>query len=232
MAEPMASVSPASGKLLAAEEGHISISSGDGKMVLDPPVGEHPGELHLGQARSPLPCHQYELPLSRDQDQPMHEPLPDRIYSWDARFGHEGIPFHLPSINSGWYDPLGRGPEVHYGPYHPHPQFILPPPFGSHQYANYANDLTIHLQPSVLGCGHYVNALPPFHGLHAVEYVNPSGSHEPSAYRPAHHYNPMPSNAGVGLSTQENAKRSATVPEVVSDPSDLPAGYTADASGL
>ena len=105
----------------------------------------------------------------------------------------------------------------------PHPKFILPPPFGSRQYANYANDLTIHLQPGMLGCGHYVNALPPFHGLHTVEYVNPSGSHEPSAYQPAHQYDPMLSNAGVGPSTQENTKHSATVPEVVSDPSDLPA---------
>ena len=176
----LASVSPASGKLLAAEEGHIGASSGDGEMMLDSPVGD---DLHLGQAHPPLPRRQYELPLSRDQDQPAHGPLPDRIYSGDAQFGHEGIPFHLSSINPGWYDPLARGPEVRYGPYHP--QFILPPPFASRQYAGYANDPTIHLQSGAMERGHYANMPLPFHGPHTAEYVSPNGGREPSAYQHA-----------------------------------------------
>jgi len=40
MAEPTVAMSPASGRLLAAEEGHIGICSGDEVMMLDPPVGE------------------------------------------------------------------------------------------------------------------------------------------------------------------------------------------------
>jgi len=233
MAEPTTSISPASGKLLAAEEGHIGVLSGVGETRLDPPVGEHPRELHLGQVRPPPPRHPYELGLNRDHDQPIHGPLPDRMYSGDARYGHEGILFHLAGIKAGWYDPpgLGRGPEARYGPYHS--QYILPPPFASHQYAGYANDPPIHLQHA-MGRGHYANAPPPFHP-HAAEYANPNGGREPPAYRHAHVYDPMPSNAGVGAGTQEGANHSAgaTVirPEVVSNPYDLPAGNIANTSG-
>ena len=112
MAEPMASISPASGKLLAAEEGHVGVSATVGETRLDPPVGEHPRELYLGQAHPPLPHHPYEVPLNRDHDQPVHGPVTDRMYNGDARYGHEGIPFHLASINTSWYDPLARGPEA------------------------------------------------------------------------------------------------------------------------
>ena len=85
-----------------------------------------------------------------------------------------------------------------------------------------------------MGRGHYANAPPPFHP-HAAEYANPNGGREPPAYRHAHVYDPMPSNAGVGAGTQEGANRSAgaTVirPEVVSNPYDLPAGNIANTSG-
>ena len=219
MAEPMAAISPASGKLLAAKEGHV------GETRLDPPVGEHPRELHLGQVPPHLPRLSYELPVNRNQDQPVHGPLPNRMYSGDARYGHEAIPFHLAGINPGWYDPLGRGPDVRYSPYHP--QFILPPPFAARQYANYPNDPTIHLQPSAMGRGHYANVPPPFHSPLATEYVSPNGGHEPPAYRHAHLYDPMP--------TQESANRSAGVTatrsEAISDSSDLPAGDITDTSG-
>ena len=231
MAEPTASISPASGKLLAAEEGHVGISAMVGETRLDPPVGKHPRELYLGQAHPPPPRHPYEVPLNRDHDQPVHGPITDRMYNGDAWYGHEGIPLHLASINAGWYDSLARGPEARYGPYHP--QFILPLPFASRQYASYVNDPTIHLQPSAMGRGHYANTPPPFRGPHTAEYAN--GGCEPPAYRHAHLYDPMPSNAGMGSSPQESAHRSAgatvTHPEVVSDPSDLPAGDIADTRG-
>jgi len=101
MAEPMASISPASSKLLAAEEGQIGISSGVGETRLDPPIGNHPRELHLSQVCPPPPRHPYELPLNRDHNQPIHGPLPNRMYSGDAQYGCKGIPFHLAGINTG-----------------------------------------------------------------------------------------------------------------------------------
>ena len=170
MAEPTVAMSPASGRLLAAEEGHIGVYSGDEVMKLDPPVGKHLRELHLGQAHRPLPRHQ-------------EMSLPSRIYSGDAQFGHEGVLLHLGTINTGWYDPLGRGAEVRYSPYHP--QYILPLPFAPRQYTSYANDLMIHLQPNAMGHGHYANAPPPFHGPHATEYDNPNGDCELPAYQHA-----------------------------------------------
>ena len=233
MAEPTASISPASGKLLAAEEGHVGVSAVVGEMRLDPPVGEHPRELYLGQAHPPAPRHPYELSLNRDHGQPMHGPVPDRMYSGDARYGHDGNPFHLAGINAGWYEPLARGAEARYSPYHP--QFIFPPPFASRQYASYVNDPTIHLQPSAMARGHYANAPPPFHGPYAAEYTNPNGGREPPAYRHANLYDPMPTNVGMGPSSRESANHSAgatvTCPEVISDPSELPAGDIADTRG-
>ena len=84
-----------------------------------------------------------------------------------------------------------------------------------------------------MGHGHYANAPTPFCGPHTAEYAN--GGHEPPAYRHTHLYDPMPSNAGMGSSPQESAHRSAgatvTHPEVVSDPSDPPAGDIADTRG-
>jgi len=139
---------------------------------------------------------------------------------------------HLGAINTGWYDPLGRGAEVRYSPYHP--QYILPPPFAPRQYTSYANDPTIHLQPNAMGRGHYTNAPPPFHGPHATEYDNPNGDHESPAYQHAHLYDPMSSNAAAVGPSQESTKHSAggtvTRLEVISESSDLPAGDTTDTS--
>ena len=219
MAEPTVAMSPASGRLLAAEEGHIGVYSGDEVMMLDPPVGKHLRELHLGQAHRPLPRHQ-------------ETSLPSRIYSGDAWFGHEGVPLHLGAINTSWYDPLGRGAEVRYSPYHP--QYILPLPFALRQYTSYANDPMIHLQPNAMGHGHYANAPPPFHGPHATEYDNPNGDRESPAYQHAHLYDPMSSNAAAVGPSQESTKHSAggtvTHLEVISESSDLPAGDTTDTS--
>ncbi|KAI6011168.1 hypothetical protein EDC04DRAFT_2609982 [Pisolithus marmoratus] len=139
---------PAS-RLVAAEEGYIGGSSGDGEMATDSTAGECPGEPNHSQTHLPLPRYHYDMTMSRDQDQPMHLNS-DRMYHGDDQFGYEGIPYPL-SINSRWYDLSARGSDVCYGPYHP--QYILPPPFAAHCYpgmhnANYANPSGGHELPA------------------------------------------------------------------------------------
>jgi len=192
VADPKDSISPASCRLLATEEGHIGVRSGPMEAGQDPLVGNPPGARPPGHL--PLPHHHYEMPMDRavyPHDNPArlrtHEPLPDLAYHDDGRFNYEGAPYHL-GINSGWYDPSGRGPDVQYGRYHP--RFLLLPPFASRPYMNmYANDNpAIHQQPGTMGRGHYTNPHLPLRSQHMTGYAEPSGAHEPvpGAYREAY----------------------------------------------
>ncbi|KAI6026005.1 hypothetical protein EDC04DRAFT_2899680 [Pisolithus marmoratus] len=218
----MTSLSTAS-RLVAAEEGYVGGSSGDGEMATDSPAGECPGEPNHSQTHLPLPRYHYDMTMSRDQDQPMHLNS-DRMYHSDDQFGYEGIPYPL-SINSRWYDPSARGSDVHYGPYHP--QYILPPPFATHRYPGYANNPIIHWQPPMRGPVHYTNAPLPFHSMHNADYANPSGGRELPAgpYRHAEVYGPKQPDAAAFLDTRGGTKHSmgtaVTSLSVTPDPSDL-----------
>ncbi|KAI6037305.1 hypothetical protein PISMIDRAFT_12927 [Pisolithus microcarpus 441] len=203
MAESSTSLSTASTRLLAAEEGYIGGSSGDREMVPAAPVSECPGEPNHDQAHPPLPhCH-YHTQMSRDhelQDRPMHVG-PDRVYHGNDQFGYKGIAYH-PNINPGWYNPSGRGLDARYGPYHH--QYILPPPFTPHRYPGYANNPIMHWQPAARISGHYTDAPLPFQSMHDADYANTSGGQELSArpYRHAEVYNPKQSDAGILPGTQ------------------------------
>ncbi|KAI6100450.1 hypothetical protein EDD16DRAFT_1717422 [Pisolithus croceorrhizus] len=209
IAESTIPSSAASVRLLAAEEGYVGVSPGERGMELEPPAGESPGELYLGQPHLPLPHCQRDPQMNRDHQLQVNVGA-DRMYSRDDQFSYDGIPYH-PSINPGWYDPSHRGSEVCYGPYHP--QFILPPPFAPHRYPahGYANDPTIHWPPGARGFGHHTNVPPPFHGAHETEYANAGGS--------------PPSDAGALLGTQSGLEHSAgTRQDAVLDSTDPPAG--------
>ncbi|KAI6119009.1 hypothetical protein EDD16DRAFT_1706872 [Pisolithus croceorrhizus] len=225
IAESTIPSSAASVRLLAAEEGYVGVSPGERGMELEPPAGESPGELYLGQPHLPLPHHQRDPQMNRDHQLQVNVGA-DRMYSRDDQFSYDGIPYH-PSINPSWYDPSHRGSEVRYGPYHP--QFILPPPFAPHRYPahGYANDSTIHWPPGARGFGHHTNVPPPFHGAHETEYANAGGSRElpVRAYRQAQVYDSAPSDAGALLGTQSGLKHSAgTHQDAVLDSTDPPAG--------
>ncbi|KAI6162419.1 hypothetical protein EDD17DRAFT_1757189 [Pisolithus thermaeus] len=223
-AESMILSSAASARLLAVEEGYVGVSPGERGMEPEPPAGELPGELYLGQPHLPLPHHQHDPQMNRDHQLQVNVGA-DRMYSRDDQFSYDGIPYHL-SMNPGWYDPSHRGSEVRYGPYHL--QFILPPPFTAHCYPahGYANDPTIHWPPSAKGFGHHTNVPPPFYGAHETEYANVSGSHDlpVRAYRQTQVYD-LPSNASALLGTQGGLKHSAgTHQDAVLDSTDPPAG--------
>ena len=64
MADPMDSISPASCRLLAAEEGHVTICLGDMEAGKDPLVGNPPGTRLLGHL--PLPRRHYEMQIERE----------------------------------------------------------------------------------------------------------------------------------------------------------------------
>ncbi|KAI6024286.1 hypothetical protein EDC04DRAFT_2900246 [Pisolithus marmoratus] len=215
----------ASVRLLDAEEGDIGISPGERGMELEPPAGEFPGELYLGQPHPPLPHLQHDPQMNRDHQLQVNVGT-DRMYSRNDQFSYDGIPYH-PSMNPRWYDPSHRGSEVHYGPYHP--QYILPPPFPPHHYPahGYANDPTIHWPPGTRGFGHHTNIPPPFLGVHETEYANAGGSPElPAvrAYQQAQVYDSAPSDAGALLRTQGGLKHSAgTHQGAVLDPTNPPA---------
>ncbi|KAI5985808.1 hypothetical protein EDC04DRAFT_2913640 [Pisolithus marmoratus] len=218
----MTSLSTAS-RLVAAEEGYIGGSSGDGEMATDSPAGECPGEPNHSQTHLPLPRYHYDMTMSRDQDQPMHLNS-DRMYHGDDQFGYEGIPYPL-GINSRWYDPSARGSDVCYGPYHP--QYILPPPFATHHYLGYTNNPIIHWQPPTRGPAHYTNAPLPFHSVHNADYANPSGGCELPAgpYRHAEVYGPKQPDAAAFPDTRGGTEHSmgttVTSLSVTPDPSDL-----------
>ena len=74
----------------------------------------------------------------------------DSMCSEDAQFGYNMILYHI-SMNHAWYNPSGRGQDVCYGPYPS--RYILPPPFASHRYMGFANDLEMHGQHSAMGHG-------------------------------------------------------------------------------
>ncbi|KAI6017671.1 hypothetical protein PISMIDRAFT_19203 [Pisolithus microcarpus 441] len=215
--------SAASARLLAAEEGSVGVSAGNGEADPDPPMGEFLGEPYTGEAHPPLPRHRHNLQANRDlqsQDQPPYVGG-DGLYSGDEQFSYEGIPYHR-SINPGWYDPSGRGSDIHYGAYHP--QFILPPPFPPHRFPawGYANDPTIHWPHSARGPGHHAHAPLPFRGARNAEYANASGSRKPlvSAHRQAQAYNLMPSDGGMLLGTRGGPEYSArTSPDAILEPS-------------
>ena len=106
MADPMDSMSAASRRLLAAEEGHIAVHLGDMEAGQDPLVGNPPGAWPLGHL--PLPRHHYEMQMDREaylHDNRAwlgpHEPLPDPVYHGDGRFNYDGVPYH-PGLNTGW----------------------------------------------------------------------------------------------------------------------------------
>lgn len=104
--DPKDSTSPASYKLLAAEEGHISVHSGPMEGIQDPLVGNLLGACP--QSNLPLPCHHYEMSMDREvypHDNPtqlgMHEPVLELAYHDDGRFNYKGVPYHL-GINPDW----------------------------------------------------------------------------------------------------------------------------------
>ncbi|KAI5985343.1 hypothetical protein EDD15DRAFT_2200653 [Pisolithus albus] len=152
--------------LLAAEEGSVGISVGNSEADPDPPMGEFP---YMGEAHAPLPRRRHNLQMNRDLQSQDQTPYVggDGLYSGDEQFSYEGIPYHR-SINPGWYDPSGRGSDIHYGTYHP--QFILPPPFPPHRFParGYANDPTIHWPHGARGSGHHAHAPLPFRGAHNI----------------------------------------------------------------
>ncbi|KAI6040754.1 hypothetical protein EDC04DRAFT_2991577 [Pisolithus marmoratus] len=200
-------------------------------MALDSSMGESAWEPFLGQVHLPLPCHHYDMQMNRDhelQDQLGH----NEIYSRDDQFGYEGIPYD----NPGWYDPPGRGSDVCYGPYHL--QFILPPPFTAHHYPGYTNDPMICWPPGMRGPVNYTSTALPFCGMHNADHANPNGGCEwpARAYRWAMVYNPIPSGAGVLPDTQEGTEHSAgtavTGSDVMSGPSDPPAGNIVNTSNI
>ena len=85
----MDSVSPASCRLLAAEEGHIIVRSGDMEAGQDPLVGNPPG-AHL-PGHPPLPRHHYKMQVDREAYLHNntawlgpHEPLPGLVYHGDG----------------------------------------------------------------------------------------------------------------------------------------------------
>ena len=84
MTAPTAAMPLSSGRLLDTEEGWV-----------DPPP----------------PCHRE----SHLREQTMHwgplGPPPDRMYSGDARFGYDGIVYHI-GMNHPLYDPSGRGQDA------------------------------------------------------------------------------------------------------------------------
>ena len=88
-ADPKDSISPASCRLLATKEGHISIRSGPMEAGQDPLVGNPPGARPPGHL--PLPHRHYEMPMDREvypHDNPArlhtHKPLPDSAYHDDG----------------------------------------------------------------------------------------------------------------------------------------------------
>ena len=222
-ADPMDSVSAASCRLLAAEEGHIAVHSGDMEAGQDPLVGNPPGAWPPGHL--PLPRHHYEMQMDREaylHDNCAwlgpHEPLPDPVYCGDGRFNYNGVPYH-PGLNTGWYDPSGRGPDVQYGRYHP--QYLLPPPFAPRPYMNmYANDNpAMHQQPGTLACGPYTNPQPPLHSQHMAGYAEPSGGHEqsPGGYQEAQYYHPISPGTVAPPSIEGDATHRADIPGTHSD---------------
>ena len=172
---------PASAALLVAEEGHNGICFEDQDILLDLSIGNPTGELAPSQACTPLPPphHSYEMLTSRDHTQlGPHGPFPEAMYCGDGRL-YESMPYHL-GPNPLWYNPPSRGPDVHYGPYHP---YILPPPFTSHYATMYGNDKSysdpsLHAQPGTFGRSHYANIPLPFCAQHTSDYAEPSGSCE------------------------------------------------------
>ena len=219
-ADPMDSVSPASCRLLAAKEGHIAVRSGDMEAGHDSLVNNPPGTRLPGHL--PLPrCH-YKMQVEREaylHNNPArrpHEPLPDPVYHSNDQFNYDRVPYH-PGINTGWYDPSGRGPDVQYGRYHP--QYLLPPPFASRPYMNmYANDnLTMHWQAGTMGRSHYTNPL--LCSQHMAGYAEPSGSHEPGlgAYPEAQYHCPMAPGTMAPPSVEGGAKHHADTPGTHSD---------------
>ncbi|KAI6160807.1 hypothetical protein EDD17DRAFT_1509903 [Pisolithus thermaeus] len=153
--------SAASARLLAVKEGYVGVLPGERGMEQEPPAGESPGELYLGQPHLPLPHHQRDPQMNRDHWLWVNVGA-DGMYSRDDQFSYDGIPYH-PSMNPRWYDPSHRGSE-----------FILPPPYAAHRYPahSYANDPTIHWPPGMKGFRHHTNVPPPFHGVHETEYAN------------------------------------------------------------
>ncbi|KIM60944.1 hypothetical protein SCLCIDRAFT_26273 [Scleroderma citrinum Foug A] len=151
----------------------------------------------------------------------------DSMCSEDAQFGYDVIPYHI-GMNHAWYNPSGRGQDVHYGPYPS--RYILPPPFASHRYMGFTNDLEMHGQHGAMGHGPYVDPPQPFRGPHMAEYSDRSGSRDPpaGAYRPGH--NPMSSNAEAGPSTIPDGTKCSAVTrrDVILDVSDQPSGNVAD----
>ncbi|KAI6115356.1 hypothetical protein EDD16DRAFT_1708745 [Pisolithus croceorrhizus] len=223
--------SAASARLLAVKEGYVGVLPGERGMEPEPPAGESPGELYLGQPHLPLPHHQRDPQMNRDHWLWVNVGA-DGMYSRDDQFSYDGIPYH-PSMNPRWYDPSHRGSEVRYGPYHP--QFILPPPYAAHRYPahSYANDPTIHWPPGMKGFRHHTNVPPPFHGVHETEYANVSGSHElpVRAYQQTQVYDSL-SNASALLGTQGGLKHSAgTHQDAVLDSTNPPAGSDIASTG-
>ena len=233
MADPMDTISPASYRLRAAEEGYIGIRPGPLDPGQDSIIGDPPGGRSSGHL--PLPHRHYATVMDKEAyvpDNPnpgrlaTREPLPDLVYHGDGPFDYDGIPYHH---GTNWYGPSARGPDVQYGRYHP-------PPFASRPYMNmYANDNpTIHWQPGSMGRGHYTNPQFPLRGQPMAGYAEPSSGHEVvlGAYREARDYRAMsPGTAappGVEGGTRYSADIPGTHPDGIAQPSEPPTHNAAD----
>ena len=215
------SISPASCRLLAVKEGHIGVHLGPIEPGQDPLVGNPPGACPPGHPA--LPHHHYEMP---DREAYLHDnaahlgtckPLPDPVYHSNSGFHYDRVPYHL-GMNTGWYDPSGRGPEVQYGRYCP--QFLLLPLFASCPYMTmYADNTTIHRQHETMGRSHYINSQLPLCSQHIAGYAEPSGGHEsvPGGYREVPCYRTMSPGTAVPPSVEGGAKHSADIPGTHAD---------------
>ncbi|KAI5996747.1 hypothetical protein EDC04DRAFT_2798963 [Pisolithus marmoratus] len=216
--ESMSSVPTPSARLLATEEGYISVSPGNSQMP------------YLGQVRLPVPRRHYDMQTNKDhelQDQLGHDEIIAGMISSATR--------EFPTIILG-----GIILQVGLGcPLWPLPPIDhLPAPFAPHRYPGYSYDPTIRWPPGARGPANYTSAASPFCGAHNVDHANPSGNREWSerAYRRAMVYNPIPSDAGAPPDAQEGTEHSAgtviTGSVVRSGPSDPLAGDIVNTSGI
>ena len=216
MVDPMDTISPASYRLRSAEEGYIGIRPGPLDPGQDSIIGDPPG----GRPSGHPPLHHYATAMDREAyvpDNPnpgwlaTREPLPDPVYHDDGRFDYDGIPYRR---GTNWYGPSARGPDAHYGRYHP-------PPFASRPYMNmYANDNpTIHRPPGSMGRGPYTNTQFPLRGQPMAGYAEPSSGQDVvlGAYREARDYHAMSPDTATPPGVEGGTRYSADIPDTHPD---------------